>query len=128
MNFQHGFTEWLSCTLRTPVPGAVRAFSFNLFEPAPVVGVKFGVELVGSAAFDSKNTDWACDEVWFAQPRSLNIPLSFSGNTWEGCLLKMKGLLQSVLEEQNEISKILKTRQAIALGFVDGDLEVVWRA
>ena len=40
----------------------------------------------------------------------------------------MKGLLLSVLEEQNEISKILKTRQAIALGFVDGDLDVVWSA
>jgi hypothetical protein len=128
MSFPQEFNEWLSCSLRAPVTDEVLAFSFNLFEPALVDGVTFSVELVGSEAFDPKNSDWACEEVWSAQPRNLHIPLSFSGSTWEDCLLKMKDLLLFVLEEQNEISKILKTRQAIALGFVDGDLEIVWSA
>lgn len=126
MNFPAQFKEWLSSALQPPVPDEVRAFSFNLFEPALVDGVRFGVELVGAEAFDPENTDWVCEEVWAAQPRKLNIPVAFSGDHWEECLEMMKALLQSVLEEQAGISKALKSRQAVALGFVDGDLCVIW--
>jgi hypothetical protein len=126
MNFPTQFKEWLSSALHPPVPGEVCAFSFNLFEPALVDGVRFGVELVGAETFDPEDSDWVCEEVWTAQPRKLNIPVAFSGNGWEECLQKMKLLLQSVLEEQADISNVLKSRQAVALGFVDGDLDVIW--
>jgi hypothetical protein len=126
MSFPTQFKEWLSSALQLPVPSEVRAFSFNLCEPALIDGVRFGVELVGAGVFDPEDSDWACEEIWTAQPRTLNIPVEFSGSGWEECLERMKALLQSVLEEQSGISGVLKSRQAVALGFVDGDLDVIW--
>lgn len=120
------FHEWLSSALLVPVPDQVAAFSFNLFESARVEGVRFGVELVGAEHFDPEDSDWACEEIWVAEPRELHIPITFSGEGWEECLQKMNALLQFELEHQRGVSSILKSRRALALGFVDGDLQIVW--
>lgn len=126
MNFPVQFHEWLSSALLASVPDQVAAFSFNLFEPALVEGVRFGVELVGAENFDPEDSDWACEEIWAAEPRELHIPVAFSGEDWEECLQKMNALLQSELEHQGGASSVLKSRRAVALGFVDGDLQIVW--
>jgi len=128
MDFPSDFRAWLASALQAPVPNEVRAFSFNLFEPALINGVKFGVELIGAEQLDPQDSDWGCEEIWAAQPRKLLIPISFSTQGWEKCFQEMKALLQSVLDGDSHISNVLKSKQAVALGFVDGDLVLVWSA
>jgi hypothetical protein len=126
MNFSSVFNDWLNLALSSPIPDEVQAFSFNLFEPAFVDDTKFGVELVGAGAYTPENTDWACDEIWEAKPRQLNIPRYISGDEWEACLALIKKQVQTLLSSDGSISTALKSRQAVALGFVDGDLDVLW--
>lgn len=126
MDFEVAFTHWLSAALAVEPPAAVAAFSFNLFESATRGGGKFGVELIGAPTFAPTDSDWACDEIWEPSTRQLHIPLAFSGTEWSGCLARVKALIERELKTQSAISQCLRSRNAVAVGFVDGELFVVW--
>jgi hypothetical protein len=126
MSFENDFKEWLIEGLEKPIPTSVKAFSFNLFECPETPEYKFGIEIVGASSFDEKNSDWACDEVWEPSVRAIEIPKSYSGSDWEECMEKVKGLVTDCLHSIPKCN-ILRTRLGIGIGFVDGDLEVIWR-
>lgn len=124
MEFPKHFEDWLNSAATQLEPG-VRTFAFNLYEPFGISGVAFGVDLIGANSYTPNDPDWACDAVWEPSPRGLDIPKSFSGLTWEVCLERIKVL---VLEYLNTAQgSWLCTGAAVGVGFVDGDLHVVWR-
>jgi hypothetical protein len=125
MSFDDSFETWLRTSLNKAVPESVRAFSFNLYESGSDL-FPFGVELVGSPDFDAEDGDWACDEVWEATPRRLAIPATFSTSSWEACLANVKALVLRTLQDDT-IGQVLRTREGIAVGFVDGDLDLIWQ-
>lgn len=124
MTFEETFKAWLMGSFSTAIPASVRAFSFNLYDlddnDSP-----FGVDLIGSSEFDVEDEDWACDEVWTAFPRMIAIPVAFSSRSYEGCLVRVKRLVVAAMNE-NGAGEILKTREGVAVGFVGGDLDLVW--
>jgi len=124
MTFEVDFKVWLTDSVSTAIPASVRAFSFNLCE-LDDDGSPFGVELIGSSEFDIEDGDWACDEVWAATPRMLEIPVAFSSRSWEGCLAAVKRLVIAAIDADGA-GEILQTREGVAVGFVDGDLDLVW--
>jgi hypothetical protein len=126
MNFETTFQQWLSSCLLQPVPSSVKAFSFNLFEYPETPECKFGVELVGAGSFDATDEDWACDEIWEPTVRSIAIPKAFSGANWEDCLAKVELLVIAYLKEARE-ARVLKNGLGVGVGFVDGNLNVVWQ-
>ena len=125
MSFDNSFKTWLRESLDKPVPKSVRAFAFNLYEfdsdDSP-----FGIDLIGSPDFDVDNSDWACKEVWESTPRTLMIPVVFSTGSWEACLANVKALVLRTLEDTH-VGQVLQTREAIAVGFAAGDLDLVWQ-
>jgi hypothetical protein len=127
MSFETDFTTWLTKVAEQAFPDTVKAFCFNLNEPAGKKDVKFGIELVGTASFAKDDPDWACDEAWSPQPRSIHIPLDYSGKTWEECLEKMKELVERTLLPETPATSRLKKSEGIGIGFVDGDLEIIWK-
>ena len=108
------------------MPEHVLAFSFNLFEPALDAHAKFGIELIGAGKYDPDDADWATEEVWVPERRQLLIPTSLSGDDWEDCLARMSELLVATLRRKSTMSKTLRGRSAVAIGFVDGDLYTLW--
>ena len=126
MYFETEFTGWLTDSLSQDIPDSVIAFSFNLYETAMTEGIKFGIELIGSGEFDESNPDWACDEVWEPETRGINIPIAYSGETWEECLQKLKELVISKLD--SPVIGKLKLTQGVGIGFIDGDIEVIWKS
>ncbi|MFC0682872.1 hypothetical protein ACFFGH_33995 [Lysobacter korlensis] len=125
MEFPSLLESWLNDAARQLQPG-VRAFAFNLFEPAGMEGVKYGVELIGSDRYADSDDDWPCDEVWEPEPRALAIPLAFSGSAWTDCLERVRGLLAQYVESPS--GAWLTSAEAVAVGFVDGDLHRIWTA
>lgn len=127
MPFEEQFHAWLRQALENrAVPPEVKAFAFNLLEPAATPGVRFAVELVGTIGFDEDDPDWACDEAWAPRQRQLGIPEAFSGPGWENCLAAMDALLRTCLASPT-LGPLLQHGDAVALGFVDGDLRVLWQ-
>jgi hypothetical protein len=127
MGFERRFLSWLDENCTADISDDDVAFSFNLCEPAGMDNVKFGVELVGAGSFGENDPDWACDEVWQAQPRGISIPLQYSGDTWQVCLHRMKSLAVKMLAGNSAAAQRLKSSQGVGIGFVDGDMEIIWR-
>lgn len=121
MNFEKTFREWANKSLAEKIPANVKAFSFNLYE----TGVDFGIELIGAGSFDVNDPDWATDEVFEPSQRRLEIPVSFSGETWEQCLENMRKLVFSYLNSNEPGAKVLNQGQGVGIGFVDGDLRLL---
>jgi shikimate kinase len=126
MSFENDFKAWLAEGLERPIPTSVKAFSFNLFEYPETPECKFGIEIVGTSSFDANDSDWACDEIWEPSVRTIEIPRTYSGSHWEECLGKTKALITTCLSTMPE-GYILKSRLGIGIGFVDGELDVIWQ-
>ena len=124
--FEDQFHQWLQESLANGAPVGVVAFAFNLFEPAFDPASKFGVELVGTEAFDPDDPDWCCEEIWEPATRGLHIPSSYSGETWEHCLAKISGVIQEVLAGDSTAAQTLRSVAGVGIGFVDGDTEILW--
>lgn len=127
MDFENTFISWLHASLTAPIRDEVKAFAFNLYEPAGEPGVKFGIELIGAGVFDEDDPDWPCEEIWEPETRGIGIPVNYSGGDWESCFARMKALVENLLAEDSEVAERLKTVQGIGIGFVDGDLHVAWK-
>jgi len=127
MAFEIEFNNWLQDALQQEIPTSVRAFSFNLFEYPEKEEAKFGVELVGTKTFNESDPDWACDEIWEPKQRKLEISILFSGGDWKQCQAKVKSLAVEFLRN-GPGAGILKSRQGVGIGFVDGDMEVIWQS
>jgi hypothetical protein len=127
-NFEGTFEDWLEEVFKFAIPDQMLAFSFNLFEPANIKGVKFGINITGSREFDLHHGDWACDVVWPPDVNELSIPLEFSGNDWQECLQRMKELTIKFLASNKIAATKLKSSQGVGIGFVDGDLEFIWQS
>ena len=123
MDFPLQFHRWLDAAAAEASHG-IAAFSFNLYEPAQIPGVKFGIELIGARAFDPDDPDWPCDEIWSPTPRGINLPLEFSGTDWEACLAQAKALVTEYMA--SPAGQWLQASEAVGIGFVDGDLELIW--
>lgn len=124
MTFEDDFNAWLRRSTNLPIPASVRAFSFHLYELRSEIR-PFGIVLIGASDFDIEDCDWACDEVWAATPRMLEIPLAFSSHSWKACLAAVRRLVAEAVDD-NIAGEVLKSREGVAVGFVDGDLHMVW--
>lgn len=125
--FHEEFNNWLINAFNEDIPFNVKAFCFNLHYPADWEDVIiYGVELIGAASYDKTDDDWACYEVWEPKQRELFIPISFSTKNWETCQSKIKALIEECLCANNVLATQLKQYQAIAIGFVDGNLDLIW--
>jgi len=127
IEFEQHFASWLDESLGQDIPDTVEAFCFNLWEPAGQPGVEFAIELIGTGACDEDDPDWPCDEVWEPVPRTILIPIDYSGDEWQSCRHKLKALVLKHLETESPAIQKLKSSQGIGIGFVDGDLEVIWK-
>jgi hypothetical protein len=126
MSFDNQLRDWVSANLAQPIPDTVKAFSFNLFELPEDSEVKFGIELVGADRFAASDSDWACNEVWEPAERRKELPKSFTGSTWEQCLENVRTVLLALLANDGA-ARTLKASYGIGLGFVDGELEILWQ-
>ena len=81
-NFDTNLHEWIENGFTQIPEGQNLALSFNLYQNIETES-KFGVELIGAPRFNPNDPDWACDEIWWPQPRSLKVPLDWLGmNGW----------------------------------------------
>ena len=107
--------DWLDSILKQEIPDAVVALNFNLYEDG---GNNWSMELVGTESFDLEDEDWCCDEIFDFGTRE--TPLS-----WNEILDEMTQIIKKYLE-QGAYSYILKNYQGVGIGFVGGDIEILF--
>lgn len=123
-------SDWLEKSVVEASTGHVRAFCFNLYDRHIHRGEvlkPYTLELVGSAQFDENDPDWPSQKNFEPTPRSIELPNDFSHLGWEACLEKCKDAIEQYLALDLPGTKILKSVEAVGLGFVDGDLQLIWK-
>lgn len=118
-NEESSFYNWLENALKK-LPSDVEAISFNLYEDN---GDKWSVELVGTSTFDENNSDWACNEVYTTRE---NPYVLTKKSDWKAIENLFTTFLLNYLE-QGKYAHILKEYRGIGIGFVDGDLSILYK-
>ena len=109
---------WLDDVMQMTIPDDVVAFCFNLYED---VNNSWTLELIGASSFDKTNDDWACDEVFSTRDN----PLTWNEDKeWQDVLMEAINKIKDYIEK-GKYGKVLKERQGLAVGFVDGDLTLL---
>lgn len=114
------FKKWLDNILKTKLPAGVIAINFNLYEDGEN---KWSIELIGASSFDEENEQWACDEIFTTRD---NPFVFIEESDWRTIETIYTNLINEYLEN-GKYSNILKQYTAIGIGFVDGDLNIVYK-
>ena len=93
--------------------------SFNLYEDTDN---KWSIELVGTFSFNTDKDDWACDEVFTTRDKPFVIERE---SDWKSMETVCIDLVNEYLSFGKYAGK-LKEYQAIGIGFVDGDLHILY--
>ena len=118
-------SEWLDDVLgdisETGIPNEVIAFGFNLYYDGDY---NWSMELIGTLKFDINDGDWLCNEVTDFDTR--DAPFQWRQKAeWKEILSDIVRILKKYLDS-GRYSDVLKAKSGIGVGFVDGDVEILY--
>lgn len=117
---EDGFFGWLDAVLAGGLPAGIKAINFNLYDDG---GGKWSVELVGTSTFDENSSDWACREVYTTRDTPFVLMKESDWKTVESLFVS---LLEKYLDG-GKYASALKKYRAVGVGFVDGDLHILYK-
>lgn len=113
------FFSWLNGIFSADIPDNVVAVNFNLYDDGDD---KWSVEFVGAGSFDAEDSDWACDEI--VASRDNPFIISKAAN-WQEIQQLAKKYISSYMNT-GKFSDKLKSYAAVGVGFVDGDISILY--
>lgn len=119
-NMYSDFEIWLNDIIDKNRPLSGAAINFNIYEDEDS---NWSIQLISAAFFDEDNDDWCCEEV-FTTGECLYTWKQKSG--WMEVLKASCGMIRRYLEEGKYAGE-LKKFEAVAAGFVDGDLVILYK-
>ena len=116
------FTLWLEKNLINLDETNINSYCFNLYED----DTSYHVQLIGSSSTPEEDEDdWACDEVYSTHEDIFIIKKEVAGENWENGLDFSTNLVKKYIEA-GKYSNILKRKNCLGIGFVDGDIEIIY--
>ncbi|MBR0342770.1 MAG: hypothetical protein IJH64_11100 [Oscillospiraceae bacterium] len=113
--------SWLDNVLNTEIPDDTKGFIFNLYDDGDD---NWSMEVVATSRFDENDPDWGCDEIDDFGTR--DEPFSWEEQAgWETIQDKCSEIIAEYLSN-GEYSGVLKKAEGVGVGFVDGDLEIIY--
>ena len=123
--------SWIDGLLENAeIPENAAAFCFNLYEESEDSSEHlFGVQLIAAGAFDENDGgDWACDEIWTSGEDIFLVDISDEPDTSpENAQRLISEMLREYLDN-GKYRSILLSSAAAAAGFVEGELEILFKA
>ena len=121
MFLYHKVSKWLDSSLAQKIPDEVMAFCFNLYDDG---NGRWSMELIGAGSFDLDDSDWPCEEVTDFMTRESPFVWN-SSSKWDVVLNEMADVLKKYLQH-GKYADLLKSKSGVGIGFVDGDIEVLF--
>ena len=108
------------------MPEDTEAFCFNLYEESAEENL-YSIQLIAAAAFDpdDKEGDWACDEAWSSDENVFTVDISDEEQKDREHAHELFAEMIREYIQNGKYGKILSGTKGLALGFVDGELEIL---
>lgn len=116
------FSDWVSDVL-VDIPDETIAFVFNIYEEEDA----YLVDITGTQLFDADNEAWTDEINWDSGEELFIIPKEKFEGDWEDIHDTLAEALETLIDADNELADILCDSDAVAIGFIDGDLEIIWQ-
>ena len=120
-----GFSDWLDKILEANSFDKVLAFNFNLYEGITGTKEEWHIQLIGCDEFDEQDQDWACSEIFTTEENLFIMEKRVAGKKWFEALDFSIKIVTEYLENGKN-KDILLEKQAVGIGFVDGDLYIIY--
>lgn len=115
--------DWIDNVLKDQVISEnIIAFCFNLYEESDEN--TWSMELVGTERFDLEDEDWACNEATDFGSRE-NLYYWEMECEWDEALEYMVNELKQYLSN-GKYADLFKSKQGVGIGFVDGNIEILY--
>lgn len=115
------FLEWIDGLSLDNMPEGIIAYNFNLYDSEET----YDIQLIGSDEFDEEDPDWACSEAYSSEENVCYIENTGELKNWEKAQKIFAEYVRKYLES-GKYSETLKAAKAVGIGFVDGDIELVY--
>ena len=124
------FSAWLDNLLENnEMPEETAAFNFNLYEESEDSSEHiYGVQLIAADRFEPEDGEWDCYEAWSSEEDIFCVDTSDEEDTSAQYAQKLIGEMVSEYLASGKYRDILLGTQAVGIGFVDGDIELLCRA
>ncbi|MDO4864444.1 MAG: hypothetical protein Q4A05_09770 [Ruminococcus sp.] len=130
MNIYEEFAHWLDDLLENnDMPENTAAFCFNLYEESDEEHL-YAAQLIAAGEFDPDDEagDWACEEVWSCEENVFTVDTSDEDDTgWKHAQELFCEMIEEYLSS-GKYGRILKDSKGVAAGFVDGELQLLYKA
>lgn len=128
MEIYSEFEKWLDDLLENnDMPENTVAYCFNLYEES-IEDCVYGIQLIASDEFDPEDGEWACSEVWSSEEDVFCIDISDEDEKdWKRALKLFTEMAVQYLES-GKYRNILLDSKGIGIGFVDGELDLIFKA
>ena len=131
MNKNEIYTEfeiWLNAVLeKAVIPEDTSAFNFNFYEESEEDSI-YGIQIIASDQFDEDDDEWPCAEVWSSEEDIFYIDFSDEEKRDRDTAYDiMRSLISDYLKNGIHRNLLLNTK-AVGAGFVDGELELIYKA
>ena len=114
------FEAWLNDILDKNSPLGGAAINFNIYEDEDSF---WSIQLISAEYFDENDDDWCCEEVFTTGE---DLYTWKQNSDWMEVMQSSCDMIKRYLEE-GKYADELKKFEAVAAGFVDGDLAILYR-
>lgn len=121
MLYYEEFSKWLESNLKQ-LPSEVVAVNFNLYEGS---NQTYDIQLIGTDKFDETDEEWVCEEIFTTGEDVFLITRTDDIEDWEDGLSFITKMIEEYLQN-GKYTNILQKLQAVGVGFVDGDIELLY--
>ncbi|MGN0621946.1 MAG: hypothetical protein ACI4I9_08765 [Porcipelethomonas sp.] len=118
------FAQWLDELLENELPDGIIAFNFNLYDGEENT---YDIQLIGSDKFSEDDYDWACSEVYSSEEDVCYVDVEDDIEDWHAAQKLFEFWVKKYIDE-GKYSEKLKKSKAVGIGFIDGDIDIVYRA
>ncbi len=124
------FFAWLDGLFEeNEMPAETKAYNFNLYDESDDEnGNIYSVQLIAADEFDESDDEWPCCEVWSSEEDIFCIDTSDEPDTGRD---RAEDFISELVKEylaSGRYREILTSAEAVGIGFVDGDLTLLYTA
>jgi hypothetical protein len=117
------FFTWADGVLTRPVPKNTVAFHFNLYQGNDSVHI----QLMGIDSFEGSEDYWPGAKTYSTGEDVFHVPFESAGVGWPEWLESLKRLVSDYIA-YGKRSDVLRSTKGVGIGFVDGDMYVLWQS